>query len=186
MVRESDANTLSRRPKLPATAHARFPLGIQARRHSGGQSSIAPCAGVGYRRRMRWWFRPRSRCFRVVLGMALVAWTAFALDTFAHPVMMSAAPTSHASTAMAGMSSPHAGTLTMSTPNTSHDPAPTQPDGHGCCQNGHCHCASFCSGVAGAPSIAASLAPLNGPMFLLSGGGPVPARFALLLRPPIT
>jgi hypothetical protein len=118
--------------------------------------------------------------------MALVAWTAFALDAFAHPLMMGAAPMPHASTATARMSSAHDALPAMAMPIASHDPAPTQPSGHGCCQNGQCHCASFCSGVAGAPSLATTLAPLNGPMFLLADGGPVPARFALLLRPPIT
>lgn len=112
--------------------------------------------------------------------MALLAWTAFAFDAFAHPLVMNAAQTLHASATMAGMTA-------MAMPDTAHATAPVQPtgNGHGCCQNAHCYCASFCSGIAGAPGMVATAAPPHGPTFMAVGNESVPTRFTLLLRPPI-
>jgi hypothetical protein len=153
----------------------------------GLYSSVAPIAILGYLPPMRWWFRPRSRCFRVVLGMALLAWTAFAFDAFAHPLMMGAAPAAHASATAAGMSAPSEGMPAMAMPHTSHATVPVQPigNGHGCCQNAHCYCASFCSGIAGAPGMTATVAPPQGQTFMAVGDELVPTPFTLFLRPPI-
>lgn len=119
--------------------------------------------------------------------MALLAWTAFAFDAFAHPLMMGVEPAPHAMATTASMSSSTDGMPGMPMSNTACDGAPTQPtaNGHGCCQNAHCHCASFCSGIAGAPNIAMTTEPLRGPTFTPVGDAAVPAWFTLLLRPPI-
>lgn len=153
----------------------------------GPYSSVALRPIVDYLPPMHRWFRPRSHGFRVVLGMALLAWTAFAFDAFAHPPMMGAAQAAHAPATMAGMTAPSDEMSAMPMSHMSHAPTPTQPtgNGNGCCQNAHCYCASFCSGIAGASSVAVTVALTHDPTLMPAGGELVPTRFTLLLRPPI-
>lgn len=137
---------------------------------------------------MRHSLQPRSRTFRSLLILALLAWTAFAFEAMAHPIIMSGQMANMASTTTGQAMSPHckAMTPTQSVPAAS-IPAPSHPDdgGNGCCTFGHCDCASFCSSIAGVPSLAMMWPPLHDPALSPVHAGVPPVVFAPRLRPPI-
>ena len=136
---------------------------------------------------MHHWLRPRSRLFRSLSILALLAWTAFAFDAFAHPLVMSGGSMTAASTATAKAASHCEGMPMMGTPQSLHHPAPSQPagNGHGCCHNGGCYCASLCTGIVGVPYLGLEMQPIHGTVISLIYSQPVRALSAPPLRPPI-
>jgi len=131
--------------------------------------------------------KPRSRLFRSLSILALLAWTMFAFDAFAHPLAMSSGSVAAISTAMAKAASHCDGMLMLGSSQNLHHPTPSQPagNGHGCCHNGGCYCASLCSGVASVPYLGVALQPVHDPALSLIRSEPVPVQSAPLLRPPI-
>jgi hypothetical protein len=131
--------------------------------------------------------RRRSRLFRTVLILALLGWTAFAFDAFAHPLAMSSGSVAAISTAMAKAASHCDGMPMLGASQNSHHPAPSQPagNGHGCCHNGGCYCASLCSGIANVPYLSIALQPARDPALSLIHSDPVPVHSAPPMRPPI-
>jgi len=130
---------------------------------------------------------PRSRVFRYLLALALLAWTAFAFEAMAHPLVMSGQMGNMASRTGQAMS-PHCKDMPSThTASAASTPAPSHPDegGHGCCAFGHCDCASFCSSIAGVPSLAMTWPPLHDPALSPVDAGAPPVVFAPRLRPPI-
>lgn len=138
---------------------------------------------------MRRSLHPRSRVFRCLLILALLAWAAFAFDAVAHPLAVADGMGSMAGMAMGhttsshcnGMTPSHASTLGASTPAPSH-PAGT---GHGCCAFGHCLCATFCSGIAGVSGFDVTWEPPHDPALVPAYIAPTSVRAAPPLRPPI-
>jgi len=131
---------------------------------------------------------PRSRVFRYLLALALLAWTAFAFEAMAHPLVMSGQMGNMASRTTGQAMSPHCkGMPSTHTASAASTPAPSHPDegGHGCCAFGHCDCASFCSSIAGVPSLAMTWPPLHDPALSPVDAGAPPVVFAPRLRPPI-
>lgn len=135
-----------------------------------------------YARRMRHLPRPRSTIFRIVLAMALLAWTALALGAPRTPVPMGAA---HAqmnavdlSVHCMGMSQAHVTSSRL-------HPAPAVPGGQGDCCHGGCHCLSSCSVALLVPFAGAGTIPKAGreraqvTAIVLTAGAAPP------LRPPI-
>ena len=137
---------------------------------------------------MRRILRPRSTTFRIVLAMALLAWTAFACEAIAHPFVMGGQMQDMAANVSGqampphckGMPSPHAASV-ASTP-APHHPVPV---GHGCCAFGHCDCASPCSSVMGVPLLALTWPPLRDPALVPIRAGVLLATATPHLRPPI-
>lgn len=133
---------------------------------------------------MRRWFRPRSRSFRVVLGIALLAWIMLASGAFAAPLqgwnamkMAMTTPTAplHTTTDCDGMPMQQAATQQI----------PTAPMGHGECCHGGCACMTACNAVLAVPrlTIAVSLPRFATPVFATVGPAQLPS--APPLRPPI-
>lgn len=133
---------------------------------------------------MRHSLRPRSHLFRSLLVLALLAWMALAFDAFAHPIVMSGG-----SAAQGSMTAGKAATCDdmsmMHMPQNSHHSAPSNPPGHGCCQNGNCYCASLCSGIADVPILGVTSQPAHDPVLPFIHSEPVLAHSAPPLRPPI-
>lgn len=141
---------------------------------------------MAYIHLMRHWLRSRSR-FHAVFGLALLAWTAFAFDAFAHPLAMSNDAMAAASTAMAKAAA-HCDSMSMpGAPHNSHHAAPSQQTGygHGGCYNGGCYCASLCSGIASVPYLGVALQPVHEPALSLIVTDLVLVHSAPPLRPPI-
>lgn len=136
---------------------------------------------------MRHLLSPRSRLFRSLSILALLAWTAFAFDAFAHPLVMSGSATGVASMSTSNAALHCEGLPASSAPHTAHRPAPTHAagNGHGCCHNGGCYCASLCSGVVGISCLGVALQPAHDPAITLLYSDLVPAPSAPPLRPPI-
>jgi hypothetical protein len=137
---------------------------------------------------MRRSLHPRSRTFRSLLILALLAWTAFAFEAMAHPLVMSGQMANMASmTAGQAMSPQCKGMTSTHSAHVASTPAPSHPDegGHGCCAFGHCDCASFCSSIAGIPSLAMTWPPPHDPVLSPVDAGALPVVFASRLRPPI-
>lgn len=128
--------------------------------------------------------------------MALLAWTAFAFEAIAHPLMMDGSmhgmPASTAGHAMSphcmDMMADHAAPAAVAPAHPvtkGHDQKGHDQNGHGCCGFGHCNCAASCGSVVAMPSLVMTWPPLRGPAF-------VPMRASLRLtaatpqlRPPI-
>lgn len=130
--------------------------------------------------------RPRSRSFRCLLMLALLAWTAFALDAMAHPLAM-VGGMGHAAGMVMGQATPsHCEGMPLPDAATS-TPAPAYPigSGHGCCAFGHCLCAAFCSGIAGVPRLDMTWVPPHAPGLVPIDAPPALARSVPPLRPPI-
>lgn len=136
---------------------------------------------------MRHSLHPSSRLFRGLLVLALLAWTTLAFDAFAHPIAMSGGSAAQGPITT-GKAAKCAGTsmMHMSSQN-SHHPAPSHPagNGHGCCQNGNCYCASLCSGIADVPILGVRLQPAHDPVISFIHSEPVLTHSAPPLRPPI-
>lgn len=137
---------------------------------------------------MRRSLQPRSRVFRCLLMLALIAWTAFAFEAMAHPLVMNGQMENMANPTTGQATSPHCKGMASAhfAPGAS-TPAPSHPGeaGHGCCAFGHCDCASFCSSVAGVPSLVMTWPPLHDPLLGPVHVGVLPATFGPRLRPPI-
>lgn len=131
---------------------------------------------------MRHLLRSRSRLFRSLSILALLAWTTFAFDAFAHPLIMSGG-----SAGMASMPTGNSASQCDGMPHAAHHPAPSHPagNGHGCCHNGGCYCASLCSGIAGVAYLGAPLQPVHDAVVSLNHSDPTPVHSAPPLRPPI-
>jgi hypothetical protein len=129
--------------------------------------------------------KPRSRLFRSLSILALLAWTAFAFDAFAHPLVMSGGSAGMASMTTGNAASHCDGMPASGMPHATHHPAPSQPAGHGCCHNGGCYCASVCSGIVGVPYLGVALQPVHDLAVSLMHSDPVPTHSAPPLRPPI-
>lgn len=136
---------------------------------------------------MRRSLHPRSRVFRSLLALALLAWTALAFNAFAQPLAMldSGAATQPAMT-MGGTVGTHCDGMMGHASPSSH-PASSHPagNGHGCCQNGHCYCASFCNGIVGVPYRDMAWAPPHASVLVPVHVAPALAQSAPPLRPPI-
>ena len=163
-------------------------------RDAGGCIRDEPCSRVVDRvemrlfcRSMRHAFRPRSRVFRSLLALALLAWTALAFNAFAQPFGMLESDATQTAMAAGTAAGAHCNGMAMGHASHGSHAAPSYPtgDGHGCCRNGHCYCASLCNGIAGVPWLDMAWASPHAPMPL-----PVPVASALAqtappLRPPI-
>lgn len=136
---------------------------------------------------MHHWLKRRSRLFRSMSILALLAWTAFAFDAFAHPLVMSGDPASVVSMATGNAASHCEGMPAAGMPHVAHHPSPSYPagNGHGCCHNGGCWCASLCSGIVGVPYLGIALRPVHASAVSLIHSDPVPVHAAPPLRPPI-
>ena len=137
---------------------------------------------------MRRSLHPHSRTFRSLLILALLAWTAFAFEAMAHPLVMSEQMGNMASTTAGQAMSPQCKGMTSThSAHAASTPAPSHPaeGGHGCCAFGHCDCASFCSSIAGVPSLAMTWPPPHDPALVPVHARVLPATSAPRLRPPI-
>ncbi|HJP99109.1 MAG TPA: hypothetical protein VJ862_11150 [Rhodanobacteraceae bacterium] len=124
---------------------------------------------------------PRSRVFRSLLALALLAWTALAFNAFAEPLAMTdSGGATQMTMAMGGTAGPHCDGLMGHASANSH-PAPMRPagHGHGCCQNGHCYCAPLCNGIVGVPYLDMAWAPQHPPVLV-----PIHVAAALTQAPP--
>ena len=139
--------------------------------------------------RMRQSLHPRSRLFRSLLALALLAWTGLAFGAFARPVTMDMVAMNMAMSKIAPASSmaSHCDGMAMSNGSHASHPAPSHSpgQGHGCCSNGGCYCASLCTGIASVPSLVMTWPPARDPALR-----PVHPQLALAisappLRPPI-
>lgn len=120
--------------------------------------------------------------------MALLAWTAFAVNAFAHPSMMAEASMAHASATTGTAASPHHSMTAMPMTDTARAAAtPLQPAGHGqgCCTNAGCQCASSCVGAISVPRLVVAVAAPRALAFASVERVSPPQRITLLLRPPI-
>ncbi|MBN8735973.1 MAG: CopL family metal-binding regulatory protein [Xanthomonadales bacterium] len=138
---------------------------------------------------MRRSLHPRSRIFRSLLVLALLAWTALAFNAFGQPLAMidSGATTTQAATAMDGAAGTHCDGMPMGHVSPSSHPAPAHPagDGHGCCQHGSCNCASLCTSIVDVPYLDMAWAPLHAPVLVPVHVAPALTQAAPPLRPPI-
>jgi len=134
-----------------------------------------------YARRMRHLPRPRSTIFRIVLAMALLAWTALALGAPRTPVPMGAPHAQMNAVDMPvhcmGMPRAHA----IPHPHS----APVVPGGQGDCCHGGCHCLSACSVALLVPFAGAGTIPKAGRERAQVTAIVLTASAAPPLRPPI-
>jgi len=132
--------------------------------------------------------RPRSRIFRCLLMLAVVAWTAFAFEALAHPLIMGGQAGNMASSTPDQAMPPHCkGMTSTQTASATSPPAPSHPaeGGNGCCAFGHCDCASLCSGIVEVPSLAMTWPPTHDPALAPVHAAVLLAPVAPQLRPPI-
>jgi hypothetical protein len=136
---------------------------------------------------MRRWLRPRSRLFRTVLVMAVLAWTALTLNAFAQPLAMLDGSNGHAAMALGGSASAHCNGMPMAHAAPNSHPARSHPpgNGHGCCQHDGCYCISLCNGIAGVPCLDMVWVPLRAPVLVPVHVAPALTQAAPPLRPPI-
>lgn len=137
---------------------------------------------------MRHSLHPHSRAFRSLLALALLAWTALAFNAFAQPLAITdSGATTQKAMAMGGAPATHCDGMTVGHASPNSHPAPSHPvgNGHGCCQHGHCYCASFCNGIVGVPYIDMAWAPPHAPVLVPVHVAPALAQYAPPLRPPI-
>lgn len=143
-------------------------------------------AGRVYAVVMRHSLHLRSRIFRSLLALALLAWTALAFNAFAQPLAMTESDAAATHMAMGGKAGTHCdGMAGQASPNF--HPALSHPtgNGHGCCQNSHCYCASFCNGIVGVPYIDMAWVPPHATVLVPVHVAPALAQNAPPLRPPI-
>lgn len=165
-------------------------MGDAGRRNHG-----EPCSRVVDRegtrlfcRPMRHTLHPRSRVFRSLLVLALLAWTALAFNAFAQPpALIDSEAAMQTAIAADGAAAMPCDGMMMEHAFASVHPAPLPPagHGHGCCQHGGCWCASFCNGIVGVPRLDMAWAPLHAPVLVPLRVVPMLAPTAPLLRPPI-
>lgn len=146
---------------------------------------VARYAGVGYVRRMQRPFHPRSRGFRVVLAMALLAWAMLAWGATAMPMQMDGA----IAAASAQPADPHASAAGCDGLQVAHtaphrDPVPP-PMGSGDCCHGGCHCLSACNAVLAVPRFVVAGPWSHAAFPVAAPADPVPVPGAPPLRPPI-
>ncbi|HET7560796.1 MAG TPA: hypothetical protein VFJ87_00265 [Rhodanobacteraceae bacterium] len=136
---------------------------------------------------MRHPLHPRSRSFRAVLGMALLAWTMLASGALAGPLHKVDATGMTAVVQAAQPAAVHCDAMTTTHRSHTSHPVPMHPagNGHGCCHNGVCHCASSCSGIAGVPAMFMTWQPVHDRAPALPHAEPVRVHTAPPLRPPI-
>ncbi|HJU27081.1 MAG TPA: hypothetical protein VJ722_10420 [Rhodanobacteraceae bacterium] len=138
---------------------------------------------------MRRPFHPHSRSFRAVLSMALLAWAMLASGALASPLRMFDAMGVNAAIQAAQPQSTtvHCDSMAMVPGSHTSTPAPMPPvgNGHGCCHNGGCYCASVCSGIVGVPAFRMTWPPVHDIALSLIHSEPVLAHSAPPLRPPI-
>lgn len=136
---------------------------------------------------MRHPLHPRSRAFRSLLVLALLAWTALAFNAFAQPLAMFDGSTAQAAMAMSGSASAHCSGMPMEHASSNAHPAPLHPagNGHGCCQHGSCYCASFCNGIVGVPCNDMAWVSPHAPVLVPVHNAPALTSAAPPLRPPI-
>jgi hypothetical protein len=119
--------------------------------------------------------------------LALLAWTALAFNAFAQPLgMIDSGAATQMAMAMGGAAGTHCDGMAGQASTNSH-PAPSHPagNGHGCCQNGHCYCASLCNGIVGVPFLDMTWVPLHAPVLVPVHVAPALTSTAPPLRPPI-
>lgn len=148
---------------------------------------------------MRRLLRPRSRLFRLLLAMALLAWMTLTAGAFAASASMTAMQPVHTTSSQRG----EHGVMTTSAPcaEMAHAVAPaasmphaTVPDrpasiGHDgncpCCDGTGCACASLCGGMTAVARLAQAFDPMRIALPPLGVHAPAVAHAAPLLRPPI-
>lgn len=171
------------------TPVAQVPVGVPSPLDCKPASRVAPRRGGDYVCRMRCPFHPRSRSFRAVLGMAMLAWAMLASGALAGPLRMFDAMGMNTAIQAAQPQSTkvHCDGMAMVPGSHTSIPAPMPPagNGHGCCPNGSCYCASLCTGIAGVPYLGLEMQPIHGTVFSLIYSEPVRALSAPPLRPPI-
>ncbi len=137
---------------------------------------------------MRRSLHPRSRLFRSLLTLALLAWTALAFNALAQPlVMINSGAATQSAMAMGGTAGTHCDGMPMEHVSPRVHPAPSHPAGlgHGCCQHGSCYCASLCNGIVDVPYLDTAFAPLHAPVLVPVHVAPARVQAAPLLPPPI-
>lgn len=145
--------------------------------------SVVGSTGAAYGSRMRIWLRPRSRSFRAVFGLALLAWMSLAAGALAGPLQMSmdmlaAMPATAAQVA----TQPCDG---MSMQAGAARPAPVAPNGHGDCCHDECHCLSVCNTVLAVPHLMMAVPLPHARMPLVATVGLAQMPEMPPLRPPI-
>lgn len=136
---------------------------------------------------MRRSLHPRSRVFRSLLVLALLAWTALAFNAFAQPLAMLDGGNVQSAMTVSGSASAHCNGTPMEHASPNAHPAPSHPagNGHGCCQHGSCYCASLCTSIVDVPYLDMAWAPLHAPVLVPVDVAPALAQAAPPLRPPI-
>lgn len=134
-------------------------------------------------------FHPRSRSFRAVLGVALLAWAMLASGALAGPLRIFNAMGVNATiqAAQAQATTVHCDGMAMVPGSRTSIPTPMPPagNGHACCPDGGCHCASSCTGIVGVPYLGLELPPIQSVVFSLIYFQAMRAPSAPPLRPPI-
>lgn len=131
---------------------------------------------------------PRSRIFRSLLVLALLAWTSLGFNAFAQPLaMIDSGAATQAAMAMGGAGGTHCYGMTTGPASPDSHPAPSHPagNGHGCCQHGSCYCASLCNSIVGVPYLDTAFAPLHAPVLVPVHIAPALTSTAPPFRPPI-
>ncbi|MDE2272080.1 MAG: hypothetical protein KGJ94_08855 [Xanthomonadaceae bacterium] len=123
-----------------------------------------------------------------MMMLALLAWSALALDAFAAPQAMAsqgAVPTAKMAMGKPIPSASCGMAMNQATRETS--PRPSQPGsmGHGCCQHGGCNCVSLCGGIASVTPLVWGWQPAHDAILLAIYVAPALVHDAPLLRPPI-
>ncbi len=146
-------------------------------RTAGGETTLS-----GMRRSVR----PRPRFFGSLLTLALLAWTALAFNVFAQPFAVAVGGNTQTAMVMGGASGTHCDGI-MGHVSTGAQPVPAHPvgNGHGCCTNGHCYCASPCNGIVGVPYLGMAWVPPHAPALDPVHVAPAQTQIAPPLRPPI-
>lgn len=137
-----------------------------------------------YAQPMRRLPRPNSTVFRVVLSMALLAWTvlAFGMPAMPPPHGQVLATQSHA---QAAKTCAHGQDMAMAGSESHHQGAPGTPMGHGDCCHGGCHCLSACNAALLVPFAATGVMPEHSPPCASIIADVLSAMAAPPLRPPI-
>ena len=136
---------------------------------------------------MRRFLRPRTKTFRVMLSLALLAWTSLSFGALVWP--MSAAGATAPSSSMQAMSShvtvAQRDGMPMAHTALNHSQVPVMPMGQSGCCHGGCHCPSAC-GVAVIVSRPLTVQEYaQAPLPALESANPALALITPPLRPPI-
>lgn len=152
------------------------------RKAHAASSTVERCAGRDYARRML--VRPHSTTFRLILALAMLAWTVLASGT---PAISASAlgATSGSAHVQTAAERAHCRAMAMTGAGMHHGHAPAAPAGHGDCCHAGCHCLFACSVMIGVPPVLPGFPRFRlEPTVVLLDGVPAMATVPPL-RPPI-